>query len=268
MLLFFSRAVAQIIDVVRYKEREREREIKRVWTEQVHALRVELSQTQTREKDAKSKANKFREEIDVLQGIRSELEEKLAQLEMKSTTQIANLREELTLTESALKLAQEEREKISQTLKETEETLRRQQGREHRNVVQFFHKLFLYCCCFIYLLFFNLSRSTLFFLSFLASIFTVHMSIFDDAEQIKNAKQEELDDGDRLLAALSTTKQSNLDSEALAKLEELEKSLHQKEAILETYKSTILSLEKTRDSLAEELVTATQSLEVERKEVW
>ena len=89
----------------------------------------------------------------------------------------------------------------------------------------------------------------------------------NDAEEIKNTKQEEIDDGDRLLAALSTTKQSNLDSESLARLEELEKSLSHKQAALETYKSTVLSLEKTRDSLAEELVTATQSLEVERKEV-
>ena len=93
------------------------------------------------------------------------------------------------------------------------------------------------------------------------------MQTIDDAEEIKNTKQEEIDDGDRLLAALSTTKQSNLDSESLAKLEELQKSLSHKEAALETYKSTVLSLEKTRDSLAEELVAATQSLETERKEV-
>ena len=111
--------------------------------EQVHALRVELSQTQSREKDAKDKANKFREEIDVIQGIRSELEEKLAQLEMKSNTQIDNLREELRLTEGALELAQKEREGISQTLHEVEEKFRKQQGREHRNVLQLFRKLSL-----------------------------------------------------------------------------------------------------------------------------
>ena len=106
----------------------------------MHVLRVELSQTQAKEKDAKEKASKFREEIDIVQGTRSELEERLAELEVKSNTQIANLREELALTESALKLAQEEREKISRALQETEEKLRKQQGRENRNMIQLFRK--------------------------------------------------------------------------------------------------------------------------------